>query len=507
MFRAFPAVRVFLASLAAYAAMVVAAQGLGGIFFESNDDVAMMMQAAGFGLYPVPTPLLLFSNVWQGLVVTELGWPFGRSGYALYLFVAQVTAMAAITAFVAALNGRPWLTGFAVAVLGIRPILLPQFTLTAGFLAAAAVLALLLHARRPHALLPACAAGFALLAFLMREHQLAAMLLVAVPLLLSRALLRDLRVWLSGLALACIALAAQMHHRALMSGPGWDEAIALNLPRAAFTDFNLGPAVAASAEALRVGGLSRNDVIMLASWWFIDPDMASVEALRAAIAAVGPGAMMRLDAPAIEALWANLTLPRMLLPALLLPGVMVALRGAQLARIVVLTAVLVGLAVLLTSTGRPEFTRVLYPGLVLVVMAGMACLPAGRWPVASVTATGLVAGGLLLSQMVPAAWARERDMRAYRAALAAVPLDRVHVVWGAALPFEGLYPPLAHRSAMPALVLFGLGTAQRSPPMLAHFGGDPRNVIRALTSEEGLSMFTNAALQAHLAIYCTERLG
>jgi hypothetical protein len=75
----------FIVALAWFVGLTVAIQTLFGIYYETNDDVGMMMLTHGFGLTDKPTDLLLFTNRIQGLVVSRLGWPFGLPGYSLYL--------------------------------------------------------------------------------------------------------------------------------------------------------------------------------------------------------------------------------------------------------------------------------------------------------------------------------------------------------------------------------------------------------------------------------------
>lgn len=115
---------VFVAMLA-YAAAIAAPQRGAGISFETNDDVAAMMIAHGFGLAATTCAMLPLSNVLQGYVVRGLGWRFGVTGYALHLMGALLVAGGAAVGCLTLLNGRPWANGLLVGALLLRPTMQP----------------------------------------------------------------------------------------------------------------------------------------------------------------------------------------------------------------------------------------------------------------------------------------------------------------------------------------------------------------------------------------------
>ena len=185
----------FFSGLLVFSLIVALVDWLYGIRFETNDDVAMMMMNHGFGVAAQATPMILFSNIWQGSIIEALGWPFGRPAYGLYMMGMLVVALAATMAFLCELNRRFWMNALVVLAIAIRPVFSPQFTVVAGYLAIAAFLALAAHMARPRASLLLAACGLALAAFLMRDYLLLMMGLVGAPFLLRRPLLRGGRAW------------------------------------------------------------------------------------------------------------------------------------------------------------------------------------------------------------------------------------------------------------------------------------------------------------------------
>jgi hypothetical protein len=495
----------FLACLFVFVAMILLVEQFFGIWFETNDDVGMMMMAHGFGVAGEATPLLLFSSLWQGYIVQALGWPFGFPGYGVYLMGALAVALAAQAAFLGELTGRVWLSLLLVAALAVRPVFAPQFTVIAGYLAAASFLALLAYQARPRLSVLLSAATLAFASFLMREHIFVLAALVAAPLVLRVPLLRDWRAWAVACGVVALAVVARLHHQSVLDGPEWAGFVAQNLPRALFTDFNLTPHVLASPEAMRAAGWSVNDVRLLEMWWLADPALAGPGPLRAAIDVVGVGSIFGLDAARLAQLSAELTRPDLLAAALatLLAGI--TLRGAGLLRLLAGSVALVALALLITASGRLDISRVYFPVLVMLALLAAAAVPRRAWTALPIGLAAVVAGWLSLGNHIPVARAVAASLPDIQAVLSRAEPGRVHVVWGDTLPFQRLYPPLARRDSMSALRLYGIGSASYAGYALARFGGDPRGVVTALRSAEGVSLFAYHAGIPLLRTYCAER--
>ncbi|WP_424810487.1 hypothetical protein [Roseococcus sp. YIM B11640] len=495
----------FLFALLGFVAAIGFAEARIGIHFETNDDVAMMMWAHGFGLAAVPTPMLFFSNLWQGYVVQALGWPFGYPGYGVYLLGALAVALAASFAFLAELSGRPLVALVVVAAVAVRPIFAPQFTVIAGFLAMASFLALLAYAARPRisVLIAAGLLGFA--GFLMRDHLVMLALAVAAPLLLRRELVADKAVWVAAGGFGLLALLATLHHSAVLGGPEWALMMAQNRPRAAFTDFGLAPRVLASAEALAAAGWTANDVKLITLGWLADPVMASPEALHAAIATVGVQSLLAMNGERLGMLAQQFWGPSMQGALLLLLVGAFGLRGGGLWRFLAACGVLAGLAILVTALGRFGVSRIYFPALVAIVLLAIAQRP---WSGSRATALGLAAlaaGYVSLNYELRKASAYEARRPALEAGMERLNSKELHAVWADAIPFESIYRPLSHRDDIFSFRLYGIGMASFAPFSLARFGGDPMGLVHALQGPAGIAVLMRPENLGLLETYCAER--
>ncbi|KQT58711.1 MULTISPECIES: hypothetical protein [unclassified Aureimonas] len=496
---------VFVIAIFLYGAAVLVADAYIGVFFETNDDVASMMYAHGFGLGYEPSPLLLFSNIWLGRLILWIGAPFDRWSYGLVLLGAQVLSMATIATSLRRLNGMTGLTLLLVGMAGLRGLMAPQFTIVAGFCAIAAVCLLLAYARRPQGLLPPTAAVFVLFGSLIRAEMVAMVLLVAIPFLLQWSLLRSGRAWVAGLVAASLYYLAAFDHFSALASPEWEDFRDLNLLRAAITDFGMGSELIANAQARSAGGLSLNDALLLSSWWFLDPGMTKPEALRAAIATAGAHRSFLLNADRLGALWSDFLAPSMLAISALAIALAAVTRQVR-ARWLAALGIFLLLALLITAAGRTTISRVYFPLLVLLACVPLAVVPDRRSTGRVAAWVGLAAGIATVFGVGAMANTKARNAASATVSLASLDSDRLYLVWAANLPFEGLYRPLERREDMPQQRFFGIGTHQRSPLALAHFGGDIDNLLAAYRSASGLSFITWPGARDLLATYCSERL-
>lgn len=498
-------VAAFFVALMLFGTFVALIEMTLGVFFETNDDVGTMMYAHGFGLGREPSPILLFSNIWLGRLVLLIGTPFDRYGYGLFLIAAQILAMAAAGAALGRLNGRRWLSICLIGIIGLRGLMMPQFTVVAGFLGIAAVMLTVAYARDRNVLLLSAAGFLALLGLLVRPEMLALVLLVSLPLLLQRSLLRSRAVWIAGVIIVAVYGAASLDHARALAAPEWRDFRELNLLRAAISDFGVGVRLIANPEAQSAGGLSANDAALLANWWFIDPAITSPAALRAAIAVVGEQSWFFLDGLRLAALWTDLSQLDMA-AALGLSACLFFLMQRERARWL-WTALILSMAVVaITAAGRTGVARVVFPLVALLACAALADMRSGRKVLFGAVAAAMVAGGVTFATLGWIAHQRAAIANAASEALLQLPPERVHIVWGTALPFEALYRPLQRRASMPPHHFFGIGTHQRSPLALAHFGGRVENLFAAYRSAEGLSYLTSPYLKSLLAVHCSERL-
>lgn len=468
-------------------------------YWETNDDVGMSMVAHGYGIASSSSSHLLFSNVLWGYLVRalpDLGW---MRGYSIGSLAALMFATWGIGYFLLRLHLEYRVVGLAMVLLLARPILFPQFTINAGLLAVAAVLGWQVHARDGdrHSLIIASLSAF--LGYLVRDIEFFFVLVVAAPLLPWRQIRSSVSLRIAfGLLLLLIVAAATVDHLAYQT-PAWKAYQELNRARAPYTDFNAGSYIKSRPDVMARYGYSRNDIDLISDWFFVDPRIADPQSLTGMLTDAGfvrsSIRNWRSSLIAIRHLFAPALLPMVVCCLLLL-----AMRPSWTAG----AAWLVFLAALgaMGALGRPGLSRVDLPviGLLLLeVLVSRRDLLRERLPLAFLSIACLANLLILLPQSVSAADKAQRAQRELRS----LPAESL-VVWGAALPYESLYPPYGP-AANGDLRIYGLGTSTKAPFSEAtaeEAAGS--GMLQRLLSPAGIPIVLTSDSLELLRTYCVE---
>lgn len=490
-------------SLAASAAFIALLYAFFGPRWETNDDIAMAMVAHGYGLATVGSPNLFFSNVLWGHLVQAIPTMGGTSGYAVATIGVLVLAGAAVVYGLRRFGAGYVACGSALVLLLARPALFPQFTLNAGLLLIGAIVCWHLYARRHDRRALWVGGLFAFASYLVRGEEFLLVLLVALPLLPWRTLLSQRAAQVASLLLfGAIASAAWLNQQAYQ-GPEWKPFMTLNSARAPFTDFGAGDYLKQQPAIMARHGYSPNDVDLLQHWFFVDPKLAAPHAMQAMLTELGPlpaqgnkRAKARLG---LQALWHPTLLPLML-AALLLAILRPSWRTAAAWGLCVAAAIALGLS------GRPAALRVYMPLACLLVLAPYLVAHASAWRNRLAVGVLLVAAVFNASQVFAESKALEVAAEQDRQAMRHFPTEPV-VIWGAAFPFEAVYPVLGAPSAAMAYRFYGLGVFTLAPFSVA-FAEDRsgRGMIDRLASESGVPIIGNEQVFGLLDTYCRSRL-
>jgi hypothetical protein len=360
--------------------------------YESNDDVAMTMIAAGKGISPAPDEHLIFTNV---IVGRALSWLYTAAPdvpwYGSYLLLIHCTAQVAILYCTLVLGRLPspkqgqagkrlpsspftdvacgelealscknvwprcglYVLYFTIVEVPLLNVL--QFTTTA-FLASQAgiflaVLAWERRARLPDATVvgPCCtAAALLFLGGIVRIESLAMALLVAAPLGIllvrnaSRGTLLPIGITLFAAGTA-IALAIAYDSRYYECDPQWHGFRGYNQLRGKFHDECWSFYSPETAYVFASAGWSENDHTMITNWFSDDPELYSPAKLHQIVAAY-PWKQARQRTnywrPTFREIVRN---PAVLAVMLVLPFVLFVVRGAG-ARWAILGSVAIALA-------------------------------------------------------------------------------------------------------------------------------------------------------------------
>ena len=384
-----------------------------------------------------------------------------------------------------------------------RPVLFPQFTITAGLLAAGAVFAAHAFARDGSRidLIAACCLGF--LAFLIRVPELILVFSVGALLLPWRKLVRSRMAWWAALAFVLCIAAATVIDIAAYSGPEWQAFWQRNLARAPFTDFGAVKRVLQHPEVMQRLGFSENDVRLVGSFFFADPKLTDPGSLTALLGdspaelvttirfASGYTSVLAIFGPKL-----------LLLVAASLGLVILSGRPSRIAAWIICLLIMFALGV----AGRPDTARVYIPLFSLLIFISCATGYFGsRWRYAA-TICILLAAGLLNIRQLSVETAESDKLVQLAAGKFVSPQSTV--VWAGGLPYEFVFPVLIRKSELRDARIYGLGvltTAPFSVPVAEERAGN--GMLVRLRSEAGIPLIASQGEQALLNTYCVEHYG
>jgi hypothetical protein len=500
--------------------------------FQTNDDVAMGLMAAGAIITREPSPYLLFVNPLIGLPLSKLYAVLPHTPW-YYLAHLATHLLAGVVCVHSVLVRRPTciraglLAAFFLTV-DVFLYTVPQFTITAGLAATAAVVLWLSRGpARPWTplslvLFPALLA----LSAAWREHSCLMVLGIAAPLAVIRTVAdrrrESLRVALlmtvlpfvaGGLAVATTVGFNTWFYR---TSPGWEQFEAYNSARAKLVDYEAGAYSERTAQAYAEVGWFPADYELVAKWCLIDRQLfgpANVMRVAASAPSTKPkltgvskvwAATRKYPGFALFATWAAVL-------ALFTPAARGGWAGFLLA---VLAGGVIWFGIGLLGHYRPHVFQavaacVLWVGLMAAGWDGGPTRAGLRRLI--LAAVALLASAVQPTYQEMRAKAREaaagRDaMRWLMVGLDPKP-DRVYVIWGSAFPFEWIAPwddPTRYRG----LKGYPLGCSTHTPHgdgRLTEFGiADP---VAALYRGDRVRLVTFPELTPLLAGFIARHRG
>ncbi|RYZ76076.1 MAG: hypothetical protein EOP04_32505, partial [Proteobacteria bacterium] len=182
-----------------------------------------------------------------------------------------------------------WFGGLLLfALVVVRPVVYPQFTINAGLLTVASIACLYVYSRfqEESALILGCILAF--LGFLIRKEEFLMIALASAPLFLSKDLLFNRRFfgWLLGLFLSIsVAYAIDLY---AYSGSEWKVFNELRPSLVSILDFGGGGHLRTRPDIFLKHGFSGNDVDLVNNWFFDDPAIANPDLLKLFLKELGP---------------------------------------------------------------------------------------------------------------------------------------------------------------------------------------------------------------------------
>lgn len=482
-------------------------------YWSTNDDGHMAMIAHGYGIVDTPSPGIVYSNVIWGWLVMHLGVA-GIQGYSVGVYGATLLACL-VLCFALYRSTAPAWGAAALIVFMFAPTLINmQFTITAGYLAVAAVALLLALRREDGAWLWLAVTVLLLLSSLVRLGECAFVLLLAVPFCVARwqretdRPLRWRAVVALGLALLAIG-ASIVVDRSYYSGERWETFREMNSLRRPFSDYDLTQYYSAHRAQLEGSGVSVNDLRLIDQRAFLDTDFFTPDRLRPLIDKVT--AEQRIDFNLHR--WPEALRPFsqlwMCAPLLLLLLAFVA--GRRLRAAALASVGLGGVMLFFWVWGRPGIVHVYVPAEAAVAAFALVAV---EWRFRLLLP---VAGAGLFALAVALAWhtdtlAERESVHAARHAAAActLPKDQLLVVWGPpALDERDVYRPMSPGGRECDLQLYFINTLSLLPGTLDKLYGytHGKSLIEALRDGQQFKLLSDDGRIAFMSNYFNKHFG
>jgi hypothetical protein len=472
--------------------------------WETNDDVAMSMVAHGYGGAAYGSPRLIFSNVVWGIIVRSLPAIDGLLGYSIATLLSLTIAGTATTYFLLRSGAGAVVSTLVLVFIFMRPVLFPQFTITAGLLTVAMLLGLRLYERDDSVvnLIAACCLGF--LAYLIRALEFALVIVVALPLLPWRKLISSRAAWLSVSGLAIFIVAASAIDAHSYSASDWQAFWETNLTRAPFTDFRAMDLVLKRPGLLQRYGLSENDIRLVGNWFFVDPRLSDPKLLRALLSEISvQGTLKEAFAFGLSAI--SLAVGPTLLP-LTLAGIFLLLVFINPRLLLAWVACLAAIFAV-GAAGRSDVVRVYVPLFTLLIVISCArCLFQSHWRYFAVICTLFVGALVNAFQLREEAAASDRIF--LRARAERFVSTESTLIWGGSFPFEYVFPVFTRQENVQDTRIYGLGVFTLAPFSVASEDErTTRGLLARLQSEAGVPLIATNYYESLLSTYCIEHYG
>lgn len=505
---------------AAYAPYLITSAALlmllvcGEKFWMTNDDIRMSMTVGGYGITAAPSPdLVLESSVVWGWIVQHLPDLAGIRAYTLATYLLFFGSGLAMFYVLQRLKLPALFAAAALLSMYSPVILLPQFSLLAGYLGMAGFALVFASDRHNLRRSMAAAACLLILAGLVRPDEFGLVFLVVSPFLLQAWWTRDWSWrwhWL-GVAVGCgLVLAAAFLFNLHYSSTGaWRDYADIQDISGEFIAYNVGTYLLQHPDKLAAAHVSLNDINIMRSWFFLDPKVFNSANFAALVDSVTLADRAGFNTDILGPLLKLFRDPglRTLMALFALFSVLNWRRCfVEVASFAVLLILMVGISLY----GRPGELRIWLPAA--AAMAALSLLRLGPRSGTLILSLGLAAmlgasyecGALYLDNSRVAAFGRQ----ARTVDCALVPKDHVVLVWTDAAQYrwKDIYRPFTRDDDPCDPKLYAIASYQLAPTSLAELyaatGG--KNLVEALLAGQQFYILTSEGRLKMLDTYLQE---
>lgn len=476
--------------------------------FETNDDVAMSMIAHGYGDAAFSSPLLVYSNVIWGFIVSSIPPIAGVLGYSWATIIVLVIAGWAITFFLIQM-GVGYLVAFLAGFIVLaRAVLFPQFTITAGLLTVAGLLGARLYSKNGKTLTLFFSCALIYLGFLIRLPECLLVIAISLPLLPWESLRKNRKLQIAFALILSAMAASYIADKSFYSEKNWERHYEIFKPLASIAAWGKGEDLKLHPELLKKYRYSLNDIELVQNAFWVDPNISNPSAL-------GPMLDELAEFQAVSNIKVRLIgsfkdLEVLKYPSLLpiaLMGFMLFLLHLNLRLTFVWLFFLIAI-VTLAFLGRPTVHRVYYPMSCLALLAPLTYYRSEK-KLAGINIRFILIFAFLwnASIILPQAIESTKLVKEYQRDLQGVPALTI-VNWANSVHHEFPYSLFASDQKIRSIRLYDISGS--ITPVSVAFAEQMagRSFARKLFTAEGVVMFDSGPnLSKKLEIYCSERLG
>lgn len=471
--------------------------------WETNDDVGLSMVAHGYGIAAFGSPKLVFSNVVWGHIVRLIPAIHGLLGYSIATLSVLIIIGTTITYGLYRFGASHMACFCAVSLILLRPVLFPQFTINAGLLMVAAVVCWQLYVRQNDWRIVMMGCLLAFLSYLIRREESLLILLVALPLIPWQTLVKRRISQIAFLTLfSAIAISTIVDQQAYHDD-NWKEFNELKTVIKPIVDFGAGTRLRQRPDILNRYDYSPNDINLIEDWFFVDQKITNPVALHKMLDELGP---LHEQPYAMSQGWNGV---KAIFHPSLLPVVITAILLAVIRpswKLAICWICCFSAIFILGFLGRPGVLRVYVPLISLLIVAPFFTCGIPTWRTFAYTCVLLVATLLNAFQGFSDSRAFQSEGWQTRKELANLP-NELLFNWGAAFPFETVYPVLGSSPSEMSHRLYSLGgltyapyTNSFSEQKLGH------GMIDLLPQKSGILLVADEHSIRYLQIYCKEHL-
>jgi hypothetical protein len=493
----------------------------GDKFWQTNDDIHMSMLVGGYGIAGTPSPglglgLILQTNVIWGWLLEHTPDIAHIRGYTLATYALLLATALVIGLALHRRRVHPLFAATALISIYAGAILLPQFTLLAGYLAMAGFALVLASDERNLRLCLPVSALLLILAGLVRPDELVLVSVVISPLLLHAWLTHDRRWrlhWLGTAAVCGLVLAAAfLFNRHYITSGDWAAFTGIDGLRGQFTDYGLGTYFVNHPDKLAGSAVTVNDVKLARSWFYLDPKVFNPANFAPLVHSVSFADRYGLNIHRTASFLSVFQSYQFLIP--LAGSVLVAaLSWRRALPEAVSLLLLLAFMVLIALWGRPGIERIYQP--VAGGMFVLALLKLGRREERWVTWLGmaaLVAAVALAAMLYQRTGKHGDEAPAVRtetcASLARLPQDQLLLVWTGDGQFhwKAIYRPTTPDDDACDPPMYSIGSYELAPPSLArlHAYTGGKGLIEALLAGQKFYIISNRGRLQMLDTYLRE---